>query len=32
MIILIMPGETPGHQILNLVGDTEGQNIYFAGD
>jgi glyoxylase-like metal-dependent hydrolase (beta-lactamase superfamily II) len=32
MTILPMPGETPGHQILHLVGDTEWQNINFAGD
>jgi glyoxylase-like metal-dependent hydrolase (beta-lactamase superfamily II) len=27
-----MPGESPGHQILLLEGDAEGQDIYFAGD
>lgn len=32
MTILPMPGETPGHQILHLGVDEEGQNIYFAGD
>jgi len=30
--ILPMPGESPGHQILLLEGDAEGQDIYFAGD
>lgn len=32
MTILPMPGETPGHQILHLGGDREGQDIYFTGD
>ncbi len=32
MTILPMPGESPGHQILHLAGEAEGQDTYFAGD
>ena len=32
MTILPMPGETPGHQILHIEGDGEGQDAYFVGD
>jgi glyoxylase-like metal-dependent hydrolase (beta-lactamase superfamily II) len=32
LVILPMPGETPGHQILYIGDDEEGQNFYFAGD
>jgi glyoxylase-like metal-dependent hydrolase (beta-lactamase superfamily II) len=30
--ILPMPGETPGHQILYIWDDEQGQSFYFAGD
>lgn len=32
MTILPMPGESPGHQILYLAEEGEGQDTYFAGD